>query len=96
MDLGMLRKMQKLQKEIEAKTEEFNEKEFTLEKHGIEIVAKGSKKIISIKFKEVFLLDPEDAETTEDLLVLLINQLYEQIDEEEKQLMPAMPNGLGF
>ncbi|WP_029512902.1 YbaB/EbfC family nucleoid-associated protein [Mycoplasmopsis iners] len=95
MDQAMIRKMQKLQKELEAKEEVFQETDFSLEKHGIEVIAKGSKKIVSIKIKESFLLDPEDAETLEDLLALVINDLFIEIDEKHQEMMPNIP-GLGF
>lgn len=98
MDQAMLRKMQKLQQEVQEKTEQFMEETFKLEKHGIEVTAKGSKKIVSVKIKDSILLDPDDAETLEDLLLLVINELFDTIDEEQEKLMPAMPGlgGLGF
>ncbi|QSF13393.1 YbaB/EbfC family nucleoid-associated protein [Mycoplasma sp. Mirounga ES2805-ORL] len=96
MDQALLRKMQKMQQELQTKTEEFYETIFEIEKHGIEIKAKGSKKIVSIKIKDSILLDPEDSETIEDLLVLTINELFSTIDEKQEDLMPAMPTGLPF
>ncbi len=96
MDQGMLRKLQMMQKQIQEKQEQFMDEEFSIEKQGIEIKAKGSKKIVSIKIKESILLDPDDAETLEDLLSLAINELFDKIDEEQQKIMPAMPSGLGF
>ncbi|VEU76988.1 YbaB/EbfC family nucleoid-associated protein [Mycoplasmopsis columbina] len=95
MDQAMLRKMQKLQKEFEQKEEIFQEEEFKLEKQGVEVIAKGSKKIVSIKIKETFLLDEDDPETLEDLLTLVINDLFILIDEKHEEIMPNIP-GLGF
>ncbi|MEA4115689.1 YbaB/EbfC family nucleoid-associated protein [Mycoplasma sp. 744] len=95
MDQGLLRKLQKIQKEAEIKEEAFLEKTFSIEKQGIEVIAKGSKQIVSIKIKETILLDPEDAETLEDLITLTINDLFLQIDEEHQQIMPNIP-GFGF
>ncbi|WP_027120821.1 YbaB/EbfC family nucleoid-associated protein [Mycoplasmopsis lipofaciens] len=96
MDQAMLRKMQKLQNEIQAKQEAFMEEVFSMEKQGIEVTAKGSKKIVSIRIKETILLDPEDAETIEDLLTLTINELFNHIDEEQEKIMPQIPGGFGF
>ncbi|MBU4689481.1 YbaB/EbfC family nucleoid-associated protein [Mycoplasma zalophidermidis] len=96
MDQGMLRKMQKLQKELEQKTEEFMELTFSEEKYGLEVIATGAKKIVSIKIKDQDLLDPEDAQTLEDLMTLVINQLFTKIDDEQEKLMPHMPNGFSF
>ncbi|WP_427909667.1 YbaB/EbfC family nucleoid-associated protein [Mycoplasmopsis bovis] len=96
MDQNMLRKMQKLQKELELKNEEFMEQEFKTSKHGVTIVAKGSKKIVSIMIEDLNLLDPEDPEIIEDVILLLLNELFEEIDEKQQALMPNMPSGFGF
>ncbi|KKB27087.1 hypothetical protein MM26B8_03180 [Mycoplasmopsis meleagridis] len=95
MDQAMLRKMQKMQKEFEANEEIFQQKEFSLEKQGVEVVAKGNKEIVSIKIKESVLLDPDDPETLEDLITLTINDLFTNIDEEHEAIIPNIP-GLGF
>ncbi|MBT1323133.1 YbaB/EbfC family nucleoid-associated protein [Mycoplasmopsis bovis] len=96
MDQNMLRKMQKLQKELELKNEEFMEQEFKASKHGVTIVVKGSKKIVSIRIEDSNLLDPEDPEIIEDVILLLLNELFEEIDEKQQALMPNMPSGFGF
>lgn len=96
MDQNMLKKMQKLQKELKAKTEEFMEMDFKEEKHGLEVIAKGSKRIESINIKDTDLLDPEDPETLADLMKIVVNSLFARIDEEQEKLMPQMPGGFGF
>ncbi|QBF34692.1 YbaB/EbfC family DNA-binding protein [Mycoplasmopsis phocirhinis] len=96
MDQNMLRRIQKMQKEIQNKTEEFHQKEFSEEKYGLEVVATGEKRIVSIKIKDQDLIDPDDAQTLEDLMKLVINQLFSKIDEEQEKLMPQMPGGFGF
>ncbi|AIA29705.1 hypothetical protein MCFN_02950 [Mycoplasmopsis californica] len=96
MDQGMLRKLQKIQKEYEQKTEEFMDLVFTEEKYGLEVSAKGSKRIISINIKDQDLVDPEDPQTLSDLMILVINALFTKIDEEQEKLMPQMPGNFGF
>ncbi|WP_406617011.1 YbaB/EbfC family nucleoid-associated protein [Mycoplasmopsis adleri] len=95
MDQNMIRKMQKLQQELEDKTAVFLEQEFTITKHGVTIVAKGSKQIVSITIEDNDLLDPEDPEILQDILQLALNELFDDIDEKQKALMPNIP-GLGF
>ncbi|MGV2393604.1 UNVERIFIED_CONTAM: YbaB/EbfC family nucleoid-associated protein [Campylobacter lari] len=95
MDQNMIRKLQKMQQELEAKTDEFMEQEFNLSKHGITVIAKGNKKIVSIKIEDEDLLDPEDPEILEDVLSLVMNELFTLIDDKQEEMMPAMPN-LGF
>ncbi|WP_029513133.1 YbaB/EbfC family nucleoid-associated protein [Mycoplasmopsis primatum] len=96
MDQNMIRKMQKMQKELQEKQEEFMEREFSFSKHGVHVSAKGSKKITSIEIEDKDLLDPEDPEILQDVILLVINELFETIDNELAAIMPAMPGGLGF
>ncbi|VEU75581.1 UPF0133 protein MALL_0399 [Mycoplasmopsis maculosa] len=95
MDQNMIRKLQKMQEEIQQKSELFMEKEFTLTKQGVTVIAKGSKKIVSIKISDTDLIDPEDPEILEDVLSLVINELFIMIDDEQEEMMPNIP-GLGF
>lgn len=95
MNPEMLKRLRKMQSELEKKQKEFNEKEFVVEKQGVKIVAFGNKKIKSISIDEV-LIDPEDKELIEDLIVVAWNELIDEIEEAEEELAPAMPNGLPF
>ncbi|VEU78413.1 YbaB/EbfC family nucleoid-associated protein [Mycoplasmopsis columbinasalis] len=91
MDAQQLRKAKKLQQETMAKQETFEKQEFSLEKHGIEIKANGARKILALKIKDSVLFDPEDPETLEDLLILTLNELFENISDEEDKLLPNIP-----
>ncbi|WP_233736829.1 YbaB/EbfC family nucleoid-associated protein [Mycoplasmopsis agalactiae] len=51
---------------------------------------------MSIKIEDSNLLDPEDPEIIEDVILLLLNELFTEIDEKQQALMPAMPSGFGF
>ncbi|MBW0594671.1 YbaB/EbfC family nucleoid-associated protein [Mycoplasmopsis anatis] len=95
MNPEMLKRLRKMQSELEKKQKEFNEKEFVVEKQGVKIVAFGNKKIKSISIDEM-LIDPEDKELIEDLIVVAWNELIDEIEEAEEELAPAMPNGLPF
>ncbi|AWX70180.1 YbaB/EbfC family nucleoid-associated protein [Mycoplasmopsis anatis] len=95
MNPEMLKRLRKMQSELEKKQKEFNEKEFIVEKQGVKIVAFGNKKIKSISIDEM-LIDPEDKELIEDLIVVAWNELIDEIEEAEEELAPAMPNGLPF
>lgn len=95
MNPEMLKRLRKMQSELEKKQKEFNEKEFVVEKQGVKIVAFGNKKIKSISIDEM-LIDPEDKELIEDLIVVAWNELIDEIEEAEEELAPTMPNGLPF
>lgn len=95
MNPEMLKRLRKMQAELEKKQKEFNNKEFTIEKQGVKIVASGNKKLISITIDEM-LIDPDDKDLIEDLIVVAWNELIDEIDEAEEELAPSMPNGLPF
>ncbi|MBZ4195175.1 YbaB/EbfC family nucleoid-associated protein [Mycoplasma sp. 1331] len=96
MDLNMIRKMQKLQKEIQEKQEKFMDEVFTHSKHGVTISCKGNKQIVDIKIGDPDLLDPEDPEILEDIFQLALNEIFEIIDEKLQAMMPEMPGGFGL
>ncbi|WP_027334982.1 YbaB/EbfC family nucleoid-associated protein [Mycoplasmopsis felifaucium] len=96
MDQNMIRKMQKMQQELQQKSEIFMDQDFTLTKHGVTVIAKGSKKIVSIEISDADLLDPEDPEILQDILQLTINELFDSIDDKQQELMPNLPSGFGF
>lgn len=95
MNPEMLKRLRKMQTELEKKQKEFNKKEFIIEKQGVKIVASGNKKLVSISIDEM-LIDPDDKDLIEDLIVVAWNELIDEIEEAEEELAPAMPNGLPF
>jgi len=95
MDMRMLAQVQKMQKELQKKQQEFFNKEFEVDyKNGSVVVnIMGSKKIAGIKINPA-LIDPEDPITLQEMVAEAINQAIETIEEMEKDLMPNM-GGLG-
>ena len=87
---AMMQQAQKLQKEIEVIKEELNNKTFTHKKGFFEIQSKGTKEIVKIKIDKEAELD----EMFEDLLLVTINELFEQIDKEKQQKMGKFGPGL--
>ncbi|TNK82568.1 nucleoid-associated protein, YbaB/EbfC family [Mycoplasmopsis pullorum] len=95
MNPEMIKRLKKMQAEMEAKQKELESKEFTVKKQGIEIIGTGDLKITKINIDEM-LIDPDDKELLEDLLMIAINELTEQIQEEQEKLAPQMPGGMPF
>ncbi|MEA4134606.1 YbaB/EbfC family nucleoid-associated protein [Mycoplasma sp. 2045] len=94
MNNDFLRRIKNMQKELETKQKELDEKTFTVSKQGIEVVLKGDMSIVSIEIDEL-LIDPEDKDILQDLITIAINEGIDLIKEEQDKLAPSMP-GMPF
>ncbi|TDV23561.1 hypothetical protein BCF59_0552 [Mycoplasmopsis mustelae] len=96
MNPELIKRLKKMQSEIDAKQKEFSNLEFSVEKQGIKITAKGDFSIQKIDIDPA-LIDPDDKELLEDLLIVSINELIDKINEEQNKIIPKdMPGGLPF
>ncbi|MBN0919665.1 YbaB/EbfC family nucleoid-associated protein [[Mycoplasma] gypis] len=92
----MLKQAKKLQAEMELKEKQISKKEFVVEKQGIKLVMFGTRKIKSLEINEL-LIDPEDAETLQDLIIITVNEAIEKINQEYEELSKQVPTtGLPF
>ncbi len=93
---AMMQQAKKMQADMEAKQKELDAKEFTIEKQGVTIIIKGDRTIQSVKINE-FLIDPDDAETLEDMIVIAINAANAKVTEEEDKISASTSNaGMPF
>ncbi|MEE3928559.1 YbaB/EbfC family nucleoid-associated protein [Mycoplasmopsis ciconiae] len=95
MNAEMLKRLRKMQAEMERKQKELDKKEFSIEKQGIKVTMYGNLDLKSITIDEA-LIDPEDKDIIEELLVLAINELKEIVEEEQEKLVPQAPGNLPF
>ncbi len=91
---AMMQQAKKMQADMEIKQAELAKKEFTIEKQGITILIKGDRTIKSVKINDA-LIDPEDAETLEDMIIIAVNAANQKIDEEQEAISPQQ-TGMPF
>ena len=95
----MMAQAQKMKREMEKAQAALAEKEFTISKGGaVTITMLGSKEIKSIDIDKDA-LDPENKEMIQDMIVLAINELFEQINAEEEAInerITGSTRGFGF
>lgn len=95
----MVIQMQKAQRELQKAHEEFEVKEFKVNKAGlVEITVLGSKEVVSIKVEEDG-FEPDNKEMIEDLIKDGLNELFEKIDEELAAIdekIAGKTGGFGF
>ena len=85
-----------MQRQMEERTKEMEEKEFEASVGGgvVTVKVSGKKEVISVKLSEE-VVDPDDIETLEDLIVAATNEALRKMDEENTQMMQQLTGGLG-
>ena len=92
----MIIQAQKMQREMQKKQKELEEKEFTCSKGGaVTVVVKGDKTISSIQIDKDA-LDPDNKEMIEELIALAINEAVEQIKAVEAEISSQVTGGAGL
>lgn len=96
MNQAMMMRIKKMQKELEQKQQELQEKEFTASCGGVvTVVVKGSKEVVSIKIDKEALSDLEDLEFIEDSIQMALNEAFKQIEKEGQELLGPLGQQMG-
>ena len=84
--------LQKMQKDLMKKMEEFGEKEFDYDYMNGSVVVKitGNLKILSLNINEA-LIDPTDKITLQEMIAEAINEAIEAVNNARQDLMPSIP-----
>lgn len=93
---NLMKQAQRMQKQMEEKTQELEGKEWEATAGGGAVTVKvsGKKEISSVKLsKEV--VDPDDIEMLEDLIVAAVNEALRKMEEESQEVMGQVTGGLG-
>ena len=93
---NLMKQAQSMQRQMEERTKEMEEKEFEASAGGgvVTVKVSGKKEVISVKLSEE-VVDPDDIETLEDLIVAATNEALRKMDEENTQMMQQLTGGLG-
>jgi DNA-binding YbaB/EbfC family protein len=93
---NLMKQAQKMQKQMEDRTKELEEKEWEASAGGGAVTVKvsGKRELVSVKLsKEV--VDPDDIEMLEDLIVAAANEALRKMEEESSSAMGQIAGGLG-
>ena len=84
--------LQKMQKDLMKKIEEFGDKEFDYDYMNGSVVVKitGNLKILSLNINET-LIDPTDKITLQEMIAEAINEAIEAVNNARQDLMPSIP-----
>jgi len=93
----MLRQVQKMQEEMEAKQEELANRQYEIAAGGgvCKIVINGKKEILSIDLAEE-IVDPDDLETLQDILVAGVNEAIKRVEDTSNAEMSKITGNLSI
>lgn len=87
----LMMQAQKMQRELKKAKDALHEKEFSINKAGVvTVVLLGDKSVKSIEIDKEAL---EDKEMVEEMIVVALNELFDQIDEEEAAIEEKLAGG---
>ena len=97
----ILRKLQKMQKEMMDTQKEIDETVFTASAGGVvTVTVMGTKELVKVEIDKDFeATAPEDLEMLQDSIIAAVNQAYDEIDdvtEEKMAKYSALTGGMGF
>ncbi|OJG71964.1 YbaB/EbfC family DNA-binding protein [Enterococcus phoeniculicola] len=95
---GMMKQVQKMQKEMVKAQETLNEKEFIGEATNqlVKAVFTGDRKMKDIQINPE-IIDPEDSDMLQDFVIMAVNDALEKIEKETEQTMGKYTKGMpGF
>ncbi|AGY80920.1 MAG: YbaB/EbfC family nucleoid-associated protein [Psychrobacillus sp.] len=92
---GMMKQMQKMQKEMATSQEDLNAREFVGVANGnmVTVTLTGDKKMKDIAIKPEA-VDPEDVEMLQDLIILATNDALEKVEIETQAVMGKYTKGI--
>ncbi|MGM0123579.1 nucleoid-associated protein [Enterococcus sp. AZ194] len=95
---GMMKQVQKMQKEMVKAQETLNEKEFVGEATNqlVKAVFTGDRKMKDIQINTE-IIDPEDSDMLQDLVIMAVNDALSKVESETEQTMGKYTKGMpGF
>ncbi len=94
---GMMKQVQKMQKEMVQAQDKLNETEFTgaATNDLVKVVFTGNRRMKDLQINEG-VVDPEDTEMLQDLVIMAVNDALAKIDVETEKTMGKYTKGLPF
>lgn len=94
MNPGMLKKLKKMQDDMEKAQEQLEAKEYFGKASGVTVIMQGTRQVIDVKIDGELL---EEVELLQDAILLATNDALKQIDEDHQSTMSQFTGGVkGF
>ena len=93
---SMIKQAQKMQEDMEKLQAELDEKVHEVSAGGaVSVTIKGTREILSIKLDKD-IIDPDDAETLEDLIIAAVNEAIKTVDKVNSEAMSKVTQGINM
>ncbi len=94
---SMLKQAQKMQEDMARVQAELEEREYDVAAGGgvINVKINGKKEVLSVKI-DPEVIDPDDAETLEDLIVAAVNEAIKKVESDSAEEMQKITGGMGL
>ena len=94
---SMLKQAQKMQEDMAAMQAELEDREYEIAAGGgvINVKINGKKEILSVKI-DPEVIDPDDAETLEDLIVAAVNEAIKKVESESASEMQKITGNMSI
>ena len=93
---NLVKQAQRMQRQMEEKTKELEEKEYTAAVGGgaVSVTVSGKKEVVAVKISPDA-VDPDDVEMLEDMIMAATNEALQKMEEESSAAMAQLTGGLG-
>ena len=94
---AMIRQAQKMQEDMAALQAELEEREYEVSAGGgvVNVKINGKKEILSVKI-DPEVIDPDDAETLEDLIVAAVNEAIKKVETVSQEEMSKITGSMNL
>ena len=94
---SMLKQAQKMQEDMAAKQAELEEREYEVSAGGgvVNVKINGKKEVLSVKI-DPEVIDPDDAETLEDLIVAAVNEAIKKVEADSAEEMQKITGAMSI
>lgn len=92
MNPQMIKKIKKMQEDMEKAQRELESKEYFGKASGVTVIMQGTRQVLDVKINDDIL---EDKELLQDAILLAVNDALAQIEKEQTETMSQFTGGFG-
>ena len=92
MNPSMIRKLKKMQEEMERAQSELESKEYFGKSSGVVVVMQGTRQVLDVQIDPDLL---EEVELLQDSILIAVNDALNQIETEQSETMGQFTGGMG-
>lgn len=92
MNPGMIKKLKKMQQEMEQAQERLSSKEYYGKASGVTVIMQGTRQLLDVEINPEML---EDIELVQDAVLLAVNDALSQIEKDQEETMGQFTGGMG-